>query len=166
MAGLLRADEVSHVEGAAPPNHDVLKHARGGAYFIAKGLKEEYDRLLGRVQALKADLAAERIEGTDARRMLRGLQTQLDALRREIDDKKVLVSPVKVHTQSETTMYDLGPHRLLVITADNIRMEGWDGPQVKCVLEKTVLAPDENPVDDHLKGLKVIHRHGLAAESE
>jgi len=40
--------------------------------------------------------------------MLRGLQTQLDALRREIEDKKVLVSPVKVHTQSETTMYDLG----------------------------------------------------------
>ena len=50
-------------------------------------------------------------------------------------------------------MYELGPYRLLVITADNIRIEGWDGPQVKCVLEKTVLAPDDNPVDDHLKGL-------------
>jgi hypothetical protein len=162
-AGTGRADDVQRIDGAAPANHEVLRHARGGAYFIAKGLKEEYDRLLGRVQALKADLAAERIEGVDARRILRGLQSQLDVLRKEIEDKKVLVLPVKVHTQSETTMYDLGPHRLLVITADNIRMEGWDGPQVKCVLEKTVLAADDKPVDDHLKGLKMIHRHGRAA---
>ncbi|MGD0518868.1 MAG: hypothetical protein ABSA26_15135, partial [Thermoguttaceae bacterium] len=44
---------------------------------------------------------------------------------------------------------------------EDIRVEGWDGPQVKCVLEKTVIAPDGEPVDEHLKGIKMLHKHGL-----
>ena len=44
----------------------------------------------------------------------------------------------------------------------HIRVEGWDGTQVKCVLEKTVVAADDKPVDEHLQGIKLVHRHGLA----
>jgi hypothetical protein len=154
--------DVPRVEGTAPPGHELLKHQRGGAYFIARALKEDYDRLVAQLKTLKQDLDAERISGPDAQRELRALQGELDRLRAEIDDKKVLVRPVKVHQQTETTLFDLGSERLLVITADNIRVEGWDGPQVKCVLEKTILAPDDKPVDDHLRDLKVLHRHGPA----
>jgi hypothetical protein len=53
---------------------------------------------------------------------------------------------------------------LLVITGDNIVLQGWDGSQVKCVLEKSVLAADGRPVDEHLVGLKLIHKHGPAPE--
>jgi hypothetical protein len=163
-ASAARGQEPPRVEGAAPPGHDFLKHHLGGAYFVARGLKQDYDRLLDRVKSLKGDLDAERISGPEALRELRSLQTQLDKLRAEIEEKKVLVRPVKIHGQTETMLFDLGPERLLVITADRIRIEGWDGPQVKCVLEKTVLAADEKPVDEHLKGLKVVHRHGRARD--
>jgi hypothetical protein len=154
--------DVPRVEGTAPRGHELLKHQRGGAYFIARTLKEDYERLLAQVKALKQDLEAQRITGLEAERELRGLQDALEKLRAEIEEKKVLVRPVRIHQQTETTLFDLGAERLLVITADNIRIEGWDGPQVKCVLEKTVLAADDKPVDEHLKGLQVVHRHGPA----
>jgi hypothetical protein len=158
------ADDVPRVEGTAPPGHELLAHRRGGAYFIAKALKEDYDRLLGQMKALKAELGAGRMTGEEAQRSLRDLQGQLEKLRKEIEQKRVLVSPVKIHVQTETTTFDLGPEQLLVITADNVQVEGWEGSQVKCVLEKTILAPDDKPVDAHLKGLKVIHKLGLVRQ--
>jgi hypothetical protein len=160
-AGLLRADEITTAKGEAPRDHALVRHVRGGGYFVAKGLKEEYDRLLDQIKGLKADLATQRIGGADARIMLRRLQAQLDELRKNIEDQKVLVA-LKAVKQSETITFDPGPERLLIITADNIRVSGWDEPHVKCVLEKLVLAPDDKPVDDHLQGLKLSHKHGQA----
>jgi len=154
----------TQVTGQAPDKTVVLRYTRGGAWFVSEPLKDQYDSLLARVGALRADLDAERITGADAQRQLADLQTQLNQLRDRIEKEKVLVSPVKLHQQSETTEFDLGPSALLVITADNIHVEGWDGPKVKCVLEKTVLAPDDKPVDEHLKGLKVVHHYGQAPE--
>jgi len=150
------------VEGQAPPDSALLKPTRGGYFVVSKPLKERYDGLLAQVQSLQADLDAERTSGEEAMSRLQSLQVELKSLREEIEREKVLVSPVKVHRQSETTTFELGPAKLLVITADYVRVEGWEGPQVKCVLEKTVLAPDDKPVDEQLKGIKLVHRHGLA----
>ena len=121
-----------------------------------------HSRSCARVKRLKADLQAEHLTGPEAKRELRELQIQLERLRKKIEEKKVIVAPAKIHTQSQTTTFDLGPERLLVITADNLRVEGWEGPGVKCVLEKTVLATGEDTVIEHFEGLKVIHRHGPA----
>jgi hypothetical protein len=153
------------VEAQAPDKTVVLRYTRGGAWFISEPLKDQYDALLARVGALRADLEAERITGAEAQRELEGLQAQLNQLRDKIEKEKVLVSPVKVHQQTETTEFDLGASGMLVITADNIRVEGWDGPKVKCVLEKTVLAPDDKPVDEQLQGLKVVHHYAKAPET-
>lgn len=156
------SQEPARADGEAPPEHELLTHVRGGAYFVARPLKERYDQLLVRLQTLKSEIENAKIPGAEAIEELRKLQTQLADLRKEIDEKKVLVSPVKVHTQSETVTFDLGPERLLVVTADSLRVEGWDGPQVKCVLEKTVLAAPEAPADEHLEGIQLVHRHGQA----
>lgn len=161
------AQKPPQVEGQAPDKTVVLRHTRGGAWFVSEPLKNQYDKLLARVGALRADLDAERITGADAQRELETLQLQLNKLRDQIEKEKVLVSPVKVHQQTETTEFDLGPSRMLVITADNIRVEGWDGPKVKCVLDKTVLAPDKpelSGLDAELNGLKVVHHHGVAPD--
>jgi hypothetical protein len=158
------ADDVSRVQGKAPPNYDVLKHERGGAYFVARPLKEQYDQLLGRVNLLKTEIDAGQISGANAKQELLELQGKLELLRLQIDESKVLVTPAKVRTQSETTSFELGPERLLVITADNMRVEGWDGPNVKCVLEKTVLSANDAPVEEQFKGMKLVHRHGRASE--
>lgn len=150
--------------GEVPAGHVVLKSTLGGAYCIARPLKERYDKLLGAVQAVQADLDAERIEAADALEELESLQRELKTLRAEIEAKKVLVSPLKVHRQTETTTFEMGKARRLVMTADNIRVEGWDGSQVKCVLEKVVLAVDDQPVDAHLRELKVARRYGSAPD--
>ena len=156
------SDDIPQVEGEAPAGQEALKHTRAGAYFVDTSLKEQYNRLLSRTKSLQADLDAERIGGAEALRELGDLQTKLQQLRDEIEKKKVLVQPGKLHKQSETTTFDLGPARLLFIMADDIRVEGWDGTQVKCVLDKTVVAADDKPVDEHLQGIKLVHRHGLA----
>lgn len=161
------AQKPPEVKGTAPDKTVVLRHTRGGAWFVSGPLKDEYDKLLARVGALRADLDAERITGADAQRELEKLQLQLSKLRETIEKEKVLVSPVKVHQQTETTEFELGAARMLVITADNIRVEGWDGPKVKCVLEKTVLAADKpelDGLDAELNGLKLVHHQGVAPE--
>jgi hypothetical protein len=157
-----KADPLERPSVTAPPNSVVLEHTRGGAYFVAEPLKEEYDRLLGRVRALRAELDAGQVSGPEVLRELKELQPKLDRLRADIEKAKVLVSPLKVHQQAEEVTFDLGPERLLVVNGDHVRLIGWDGPGVKCVIEKTVLAPDQKPVDEHLRGLKVVHKHGPA----
>ena len=119
------AVRAADVKADAPPGQVVLRHTPGGAYFVAAPLKKEYDRLLSRVQALQGDLDAERATGPDVLVELKDLQARLEKLRTEIDQKKVLVSPLKVHSQAEEMTFDLGPERLLVITADHVRVLGW-----------------------------------------
>jgi hypothetical protein len=152
------------VEGEAPPDHALLKHVRGGAFFVAKDLKERYDALVARVRALESAVAADQIKGAEALRELRELEPQLNELRKEIEAKKVLVSPVKVQTQTEEFAFDFGPERLLIITADQVRVVGWDKPQVKCMLKKSILATGDQPEDEEFKALRVVHRHGAAPE--
>src|SRR5579863_8778005 len=138
------ADE-KRIDGHAPPNMAILKNTRNGVWFVAKGLKEQYDRLIEQARALQADLEREGLSAPEARQRISGLRRELEKLRMEIERKKLLISPFKVHTQNETTLFDLGPEKLLVVTGDNIVVEGWDGLQVKCVFEKTVLEAGDDP---------------------
>ena len=158
------ADDDQTVHGEAPPEYGVLGHTRGGAFFVPKDLLEKQDQLLARVGRLKADIAAGRIKGEAALAELKTLEPQLDSLRKELQSKKVLVSPVKVQKQTEELLFDLGPERMLIVTADHLRVIGWDGPKVKCVLEKTLLAAGDKPEPDEFKALKLTHRLGQAPE--
>lgn len=151
-------------KAAAPPNLAVLRHTTAGAYFVAPDLKQKYEQLLARVERLKADVAAGNIAGDEALRQLGELEPQLAELRDEIEDRKVLVSPLKVQKQTEELLFDLGPERRLVVTADALRVVGWDGPQVKCVLEKSVLAAGDEPEEAEFRAMKLVHRHGEASE--
>jgi hypothetical protein len=161
---VVAADDDQSVHGEAPPEYSVLSHTRGGALFVPKDLLEKHDQLLARVGRLKADIAAGRIKGEAALAELKTLEPQLDALRKELQAKKVLVSPVKVQKQTEELLFDLGPERMLIITADHLRVVGWDGPKVKCVLEKTLLAASDKPEPDEFKALRLTHRLGQAPE--
>ena len=158
------AEQTPTAAGGAPPNHAVLKHAREGAFFVAKPLKQKYDQLLDRVKLIRAEIGAGRIQGAEARRQLSDLQSELDQLREEIEQKKVLVTAVETHTQTETTTFNLGSERLLVVTTDDVRVEGWDEPDVKCVLEKTLFCPKGQSADDQFKAIRVVHRLRLAPD--
>jgi hypothetical protein len=161
---VVAADDDHIVHGEAPPEYSVLSHTRGGAFFVPKDLLEKHDQLLARVGRLKADIAAGRIKGEAALAELKTVEPQLDALRKDLQAKKVLVSPVKVQKQTEELLFDLGTERMLIITADHLRVVGWDGPKVKCVLEKTLLAASDKPEPNEFKALKLTHRLGQAPE--
>lgn len=165
LCGTARSEaEPLKAEGEAPADHVILKHVRGGAFFVAKDLKQQYDALLGRVRGLQAAIAGDQISAAEANAQLRELEPKLDVLRQEIEAKKVLVSPIAVHTQVEESTFDLGTERLLVITADRLHVVGWDKPQVKCVLEKSVFSVDDKPDDEEFKAIRVFHRRQVAAD--
>ncbi len=159
-----RAGDLDIIKGDAPPDHAVLKHARGGAYFVPKDLKERHDQLLARVGRIKGDLAGGKIKGDAALRELKEVEPLLEALRKEIEEKKVLVSPVKVQKQSEELSFDLGPEQMLIITADHLRVVGWDGPKVKCVLDKELLATSDKLETEEFKGFHLTHQLATASD--
>jgi hypothetical protein len=72
----------------------------------------------------------------------------------------VATSLTQAQTEKQTVSFDLGAERCLLITADNVRVVGWDGPGVKCELEKVVMSADGKPDDEELKAIKLVHRHG------
>jgi hypothetical protein len=160
----LAADDDQVVKAEAPPDYAVLSHTRGGAYFVPKDLMERHDQLLARVARIKSDLAAGKMKADAALRELKDVEPLLDSLRKELQEKKVLVSPIKVQKQTEELLFDLGPERLLIITADHLRVVRWDGPKVKCVLDKSLLATSDKPETEEFKALKLTHRLGTAPE--
>jgi hypothetical protein len=157
-------DELPKAKATAPDNHVQLKDTASGTYYVAKPLKEEYDKLLSRLRTLQADIESERTSGTEALSNLKALQADLVRLRDEIEKKKLFVPVAKTHVQTETITFDLGSEKLLVITADNVRLVGWEGPGVKVELEKIVLSTDGKLDEAELKGLTVIHKHGPVPE--
>jgi len=116
------------------------------------------------LRVLQADIESERTSGAEALRNLKTLQTDLLRLRDEIEKKKQFVPVAKTHVQTDTSTFELGSERLLVITADNVRLVGWEGPGVKVELTKTILSVDGKLDEAEMKGLKVIHKHARIPE--
>src|SRR6185436_8951755 len=158
------AQELPTAKAVAPDNSLQLKDTASGTYYVAKPLKEEYDRAVARLKVLQSDIAAERTSGEEALRRLRSLKSDLVRLRDEIEKTKQFVPVAKTHVQTDSTTFDLGKEKLLIITADNVRLVGWEGPGVKVEIEKTVLSTDGKLDEAELKGLKVIRKQGKAAE--
>jgi hypothetical protein len=153
------AQQLPLAKAQAPENHTLLKQTIDGGYFIARPLKDEYDRLVERLRLLKSEIDRGQTTGAAAVKELGELQTALAGLRAEIEAKKVLVPLAHIRTATQTVTFDLGPERRLFITAEDVHVVGWDQPQVKCELEKSVLSADENPADAELEAIKLVHRH-------
>ena len=172
LAGLAWSQESIQLKAKGPEGQTNLRYAFGGVFFVDKTLKDEYDRLLFRIRTLKSGLDDGRISSADSltelKEELKDLQTRLDHLQKEIEKKKTFISLGKVHKQTETVTFDPGPERLLVVTAKNVRVEGWDGPQVKCVLEKQVIVPDKDEstkADEQLHSIRLVHKYGVAPQT-
>lgn len=172
LAGLARGQEPNLLKVKGPEGQTNLRYAFGGVFLVDKTLRDEYDRLLFRIRTLKSGLEDDQIGSagsfTELRLELKNLQARLEWLQKEIEKKKTFISLGKVHKQTETVTFDLGPERLLVVTAKNVRVEGWDGPQVKCVLEKQVIVPDKDEgakADEQLHSIRLVHKHGAAPET-
>ena len=160
LAPMPAAFAIDEFEVKAPADHEPLNSTRGGKYFVARPLKKQYDALLAELRGLKTDLETNRVPEGEAIPKLKQLKLDLEKLRAEIEKAKVLVAPIKTVVQTVTIEVPLGAEKLVVITGDAITIDTWDGPGIKCVLEKSILAEDEQAAADDFKAITVIHKHG------
>src|SRR5947209_19776911 len=91
------AQDSPEAKGVVPANHAILSDTLSGSYFVAKPLKDQYDRLLARLELLKRELDEERVSGPQAQGRLDALREDLKLLRLNMEATKVLVPVAKVH---------------------------------------------------------------------
>jgi uncharacterized coiled-coil protein SlyX len=156
-------DEDDKGVAKAPAGTDVLESSFEGTWFVDSKLKKRYDELLTQVRTLEQRILKGDISTTEARDSIEELRGSLAEVRAEIDKQKTLVSPFEIVTQKTEGTIELGKEQLLVVTADRIKVVGWDKPHVKYVLMKKVLSTGK-PVDDHLARIKIVHEHKVAPE--
>lgn len=160
----ISAEEPSRGKSQAPPDQAIVGAKLGGSYFAPKPLKEKYDQLIGKVRALETEIVEGKISGEQATREVNELRTELAEVRKEIERQKTFVAAAKIHTQSETTTFELGAERRLLILASKVRVVGWDKSEVQVVLDKAVLTAKDQPVDEHFARMQVVHEHRSAEQ--
>jgi hypothetical protein len=150
----------------APADYEVLKSDRAGAYFIAKPLKEKHDRLIRELAALRREISEARADPAAARRKLDQLATDLKALRLTIDQGKLYIPGAKVHTDSSSGTLKIASSDLLLIDSTNVEIHAWDGPEIRCMVEKTVLSTDDKDkgVPADLDAIKLELRRATGSE--
>ena len=157
------SDEPDEASAKAPPKHTLFRHSFGGAYFIPNPLSEEYEELTSRVDKLRESLDTDDSDTANALREVEQLTKSLDELRTKIDKEQKFVSPVKIFEQTDTYEFDLAKEPRVVIVADQIRLESWDGPGIRCVLKKSIIAKGPPPAAEFAK---LLVEHELTVPSE
>ena len=148
----------------APGDYRIFEQDMAGAYFIARPLMEKYDALRKRAASLRAEIDGARIDPARARAEVSALQAELNDLLRTIDHAKLYIPGATVHKRTETTHVPIKPDDLLLVDCENVDVRGWDGPDVQCVLEKTVLDDDSGKVADDFAGIELVARKGSGKE--
>ena len=133
----------------APSDFVVFDSDRAGAYFVARSLKEDHDKLLDRIGSLRDDVVEARVDAATARAELAELQAKLDALRKKIEGSRVYIAGAVVHTAVEKKTIPVPADGRLLIDAADVDLRAWNGPDVRFAVEKTVLAePGKSPDND------------------
>ncbi|HIE95828.1 MAG: hypothetical protein ABGZ53_15945 [Fuerstiella sp.] len=161
VSGISCADEDEKGVATAPAGTDVFETTFEGTWFVERKLKKQYDALLVAVSDLENRVRQGDLDVQKAQDEIAGLRESLEDVRRQIDDRKTLVSPFKIVTQEVEGTIELGAERLLVVIADRIKIIGWDQPHLKYVMARKVLSTG-TPVDKHLAAVRVIHENRVA----
>jgi hypothetical protein len=146
----------------APPNHEVLSSTLNGWYFVPKQLKAQYDNALKELESLDANVQRGLESSSEARTKLSNLKSSLAQLREKLEVNRVLVEGAKIHEQTTSLEFELGSEKRLAITANHVRVIGWNQSHVKAELRKLVLSPDGEPVQDLLDDIELDHQLGVA----
>ncbi len=150
----------------APADHAEFDSDMTGSYFVTKPLKEKYDNLVKRVGELRVDIDQARIDESQARRQIQGLQSEIAETLREIEKTKLYVPGAKFESRATVKNVTLGAQDLLLIEAENVEIRGGEGPEVKCVVKKTVLGELDNDEDlsADFGGIEIVVRKSSGKE--
>jgi hypothetical protein len=157
------ATEALESSAVAPPNTRSMGSVLGGAYFADEQLLDRYEALKTRLAQIREDIALGTASGRDALESLARIEEESKRLRTEVEEAKVLVSAFQVYSKTSEETFPLGDERLVIVTGDHVTVRGWDGPGIKCVVEKTILAKQQ-PDDSQFDAIQVSHELTLAAE--
>lgn len=147
--------------GVAPANYGILEREATGVVYVDKELLHRYNELVGQAKKLRERINAGETSRGQADQDLKNLRSQLSALRELIDQNKVLVEPYESFTRRDEITFPLSKSGMIVITADNVRVKGWEGPGIRCVMEKTVLGESE-PAKSEFDAIAMNHEERVA----
>lgn len=160
---LALAEEKEIGIATAPLNSEAFESSFEGTWFVDTALKKKHDSAVALVERLNKEINGgerEKVEGTIA---LKKAELALKEVRRSIEESKTRVSAFDIKTETIEKDIELGPERLMIVTADRIKIVGWHEPHARIVFVKKVLSV-EAPVEDHLAALEVTHEHSVASE--
>jgi hypothetical protein len=148
-------------EAEAPPNHSIINSDRGGAHFVPNELFERYETLKSQIELLKLAIDQDRPDAQSAADDVRLLLKDYADLQQEIQAAQVFVSPMQQYVQTDTYEFELGKERRVVVVADGVRIETWDGDRIRCEVKKSILGK-EQPSEDQFGQIYVQHSLGRA----
>jgi hypothetical protein len=164
LGSLARADDPVKGRLRAPADYQIVSSDRAGAFFIARPLKDRYDQLVGQLATLRRDIAEARISSGEARGRVDQLSKELQALKQQIEEAKIYIPGATVHSAKITESFSVAADDFLLVDASNVELRGWDKPEVRYVVEKTVLSVDDTGVDENFAGISVVHRKASGKE--
>src|SRR5262249_43976651 len=134
------ADEPEQARPKAPGDASIFESDMAGAYFVARPLKEKYDDLLKRVGELRTEIDEATIDESQARRQIEQLQAEIEETIRQINKARHYIPGATIENRAASRNIPLGAGDLLFVEAENVEIRGGEGPEVKCVIKKTVLS--------------------------
>lgn len=147
-----------------PADYQIVSSDRAGAYFIARPLKDHYDQLVSQLATLRRDIAEARITSDEAHGRVDQLSKELQALKLQIEQAKVYIPGANVQISKTTESFPIAADDFLLVDASNVELRGWDKPEVRYVVEKTILSLDDKGVDEEAAGIGVTHRKASGKE--
>ena len=147
----------------APLGTEAFETSFEGTWFVDRKLRVRYVELLANVSNVERRVRKGELSANAARDEIAKLRKALAEARKMIDESKTLVSAFKIAVREVEEKVELGSERLLVVTADRIKVVGWDKPFAQYVVVKKVLS-NGKPVDEHLDGIKVVHERRVAPD--
>lgn len=154
-------EEVGRVHAAAPKNHSIIRNGYGGAWYIPNELWKMYSELKAQAEKLNDEIDRGEPDAALTIQEIERLKKELAALDSLIEDEKVFVSPMKLYEQTDTYEFELSPTRAVIIVADDVHLESWDGPGIRCVMKKSILG-QEPPTPDEFAQILIEHELRVA----
>jgi len=158
-------DEKKELESTvvAPPSMRNMESTLGGAYFVDQELLDRYEALKTQLVQIREDIALGTTSRDVAMMTLAAIEAQSKRLRADLEEKKVLVAAFQVYSKKTEQVFPLGEERLVIVTGDHVIVRGWDGPGIKCVIEKVIVAK-EQPEDSEFDAIRVKHELTVAED--
>ncbi|MCA9259918.1 MAG: hypothetical protein KDA61_11990, partial [Planctomycetales bacterium] len=148
----------------APPGTSEIEPGVGGAWFVDSQLVARLRELKSSTRQVQNQIRDGALGSAEATERLQQLQADAAALKQAIDEEKIYVAAMEAFEDIDEQTFAMGDGELLLITSDDVRVRGWEGPGLKCVLKRSILAAT-SPAAEEFAAIQLKHNYGPAPEA-